>query len=269
MAPEQSLSTLTDVVPQTERTPKPYPIVFVHGAWHAAWCWQEHFLPYFAQHGYTVHTPNLRQHGGVVDTRALRRCRLDDYVADLAATVAALEGECILVGHSMGGLVVQKYLERASAKAAMLLAPVPIHGALGATLRTMRRIPWHFLKANLQLRLYPLIENEELARDAFFSPDIEPPQLKAYFARLQDESYLAFLDMVIFRLPRPKRINTPILVLGAEDDAIFRPAEIQRTARAYGSEAQIFPNMAHDMMLERDWQAVANTMRQWLQHQGL
>jgi hypothetical protein len=28
------------------------PILFVHGMWHAAWCWAEHFLPYFAQHGY-------------------------------------------------------------------------------------------------------------------------------------------------------------------------------------------------------------------------
>ncbi|PRC62971.1 alpha/beta hydrolase, partial [Mycobacterium sp. ITM-2017-0098] len=22
----------------------PAPLLFVHGAWHAAWCWDEHFL---------------------------------------------------------------------------------------------------------------------------------------------------------------------------------------------------------------------------------
>ena len=46
---------------------KPYPIVFVHGAWHGAWCWEEHFLDYFAQHGYVVLAFDLRQHGAAVD----------------------------------------------------------------------------------------------------------------------------------------------------------------------------------------------------------
>ncbi len=30
------------------------PILFVHGAWHGAWCW-ENFLPYFAERGYESH----------------------------------------------------------------------------------------------------------------------------------------------------------------------------------------------------------------------
>ena len=29
----------------------PAPLLFVHGAWHAAWCWDEHFLSYFADRG--------------------------------------------------------------------------------------------------------------------------------------------------------------------------------------------------------------------------
>jgi pimeloyl-ACP methyl ester carboxylesterase len=24
--------------------PRPTPLLFVHGAWHGAWCWAEHFL---------------------------------------------------------------------------------------------------------------------------------------------------------------------------------------------------------------------------------
>jgi hypothetical protein len=23
------------------------PLLFVHGSYHSAWCWQEHFMPYF------------------------------------------------------------------------------------------------------------------------------------------------------------------------------------------------------------------------------
>jgi pimeloyl-ACP methyl ester carboxylesterase len=30
----------------------PVPLLFVHGAWHGAWCWDEHFLDLFADKGY-------------------------------------------------------------------------------------------------------------------------------------------------------------------------------------------------------------------------
>jgi pimeloyl-ACP methyl ester carboxylesterase len=33
---------------------RPTPILFVHGAWHGAWCWEENFLPYFAGKGYST-----------------------------------------------------------------------------------------------------------------------------------------------------------------------------------------------------------------------
>ena len=75
---------------------------------------------------------------------------------------------------------------------------------------------------------------------------------------MQDESYLGFWDMLIFRLPSPKKVSTPMIVLGAEKDTIFSVKEIQSTAKAYGTEAVIFENMAHDMMLEKKWKSVAD-----------
>ena len=35
-------------------TPHPTPVLFVHGAWHGAWCWEEHFLDFFADRGHRV-----------------------------------------------------------------------------------------------------------------------------------------------------------------------------------------------------------------------
>ncbi len=26
----------------------PVPLLFVHGGWHGAWCWDDHFLDFFA-----------------------------------------------------------------------------------------------------------------------------------------------------------------------------------------------------------------------------
>lgn len=34
---------------------RPVPVVFVHGAWHGAWCRAERFLPNFARHGYAAY----------------------------------------------------------------------------------------------------------------------------------------------------------------------------------------------------------------------
>ena len=72
----------------------------------------------------------------------------------------------------------------------------------------------------------------------------------ACFADLQDESYRAYLDMMVFALPRPARIHTPMLVLGGELDRVFTVAEVRATARAYRTEAEIFAGMGHDLMLD-------------------
>jgi pimeloyl-ACP methyl ester carboxylesterase len=247
----------------------PTPLLFVHGAWHGSWCWNEHFLPYFAQHGYASHTFDLRGHGKSEGEKRLRWTRIADYVADVEQITRQLDRPPVLIGHSMGGLVVQKYLETHSVPAAVLLASVPPSGALRTTLRIARHHPLPFLKANGTLKLYPIVATPALTREAFFPERMPDAQVQQYFTYIQNESYRAFLDMVVFSLPRPERVKTPVLVLGAECDTIFTPAEVQATARAYHTEATIFPSMAHDMMLGDNWQDVADHIAHWLTKSGL
>lgn len=44
----------------------PVPILFVHGGAHAAWCWDDHFLDYFAENGFRA----LAVSRGAFDRRA-------------------------------------------------------------------------------------------------------------------------------------------------------------------------------------------------------
>jgi alpha-beta hydrolase superfamily lysophospholipase len=169
----------------------------------------------------------------------------------------------------MGGLLVQKYLESHQAPAAVLLASAPPTGVIPTTLRIARRHPLAFLKANLTLSLYPIIGAPSLMQEAFFSADMPQEKLASYFTRMQDESYCAFLDMLGLDLPRSKRLKMPMLVLGAAKDTMFYPRAIEATAQAYGAQVEIFPDMAHDMMLEAGWQAVANRILSWLKEKGL
>lgn len=247
----------------------PTPILLVHGAWHGPWCWTEHFLPYLAECGYSSYALGLRGHGSSPGRERLRFTRVAEYVSDVAQVAAQLPAPPVLIGHSMGGLVVQKYLEQHAAPAGVLMASVPPAGALRTALRFAGRHPLEFAQVNLTWSLYPLVHTPELAREALFSADFPIDLLNRYFPQIQDESYLGFWDMMFFSLPKPRKVKTPLLVLGAAKDVIFHPDEIQATARAYHTQAEIFPDMAHDMMLELGWRSVAKRIVAWLQSQSL
>jgi alpha-beta hydrolase superfamily lysophospholipase len=70
--------------------------------------------------------------------------------------------------------------------------------------------------------------------------------------------------MVVLDLPKPAKAPPPMLVLGAARDNMLRPSEIQATAKAYGTEAEIVSDIAHNVMLELRWQSVAERIFRWL-----
>jgi pimeloyl-ACP methyl ester carboxylesterase len=240
------------------------PILFVHGMSHAAWCWAEHFLPYFASHGYVSHALSLRGHGGSEGRERLRWTSLDEYVSDVVQVAATMPRPPVLVGHSMGGMIVQKYLGAFAIPAAVLMASAPPRGVARATLRVALRHPLAFVKANLTMSMMPMFGTPQLAREALFSAGMPQDKVARYFSRLQDESYRAYLDMMGLSLPRSSQVKSPILVMGAADDCIISQKEIETTARTYRTQAVVFPGMAHDMMLEAKWQAVADRILEWL-----
>ncbi len=247
---------------------QPTPLLFVHGSLHAAWCWDVHFLDYFAQHGFAAHAVDLRGHGQSDGRENLRWTRISDYVEDLADAARQLPGPPVLIGHSMGGFIIQKYLEGHDAPGAVLLSSPPSTGLLGTALRIARRSPLAFAQANLTLSLLPVIATPELAREAFFSDDLPDDQLRGYWKLMQDESYLAFLDMVALDLPRPAKTKTPLLVLGVGRDNMIQPGEIKALARAYDTQAEFIPDVAHNSMLELGWKAVADRILVWLKEQA-
>ncbi len=243
-------------------TAHPTPLLFVHGAWHGAWCWEEHFLDHFAEQGFRVSALDLRRHGSSPARGRFRTRRLRHYVADVAEVAATFDTPPIVIGHSMGGMVVQKYLEKHPAPAGVLVASGPPRGVIGITLKVLRRRPLTFLRMNATWSLYPLVADPGDARALFFSDRLDDVTVLGYTARLQDEAYLAFLDMLLLDLPRPKRVSAPVLVLGGELDAIFPPREVHATAAAYGTTAVMFDG-AHDLMLEPCWPEVAEAIEDW------
>ena len=42
------------------------PLVFIHGSYHAGWCWAEHWMPFLAAKGYETYSISLRGTSGTL-----------------------------------------------------------------------------------------------------------------------------------------------------------------------------------------------------------
>jgi non-heme chloroperoxidase len=240
------------------------PLLFVHGAYTAAWCWEEHYLSWFAARGYEAHAVSLSGHGGSRGRDRLDSLSIDDYVSDVVETIATLRAPPVLIGHSMGGFVVQKYLERHPAPGAALMCAVPPQGLMSSAFGLM------FGKPGLIRDLNRLMGGgqvgAETLRDALFAQPVEGDDLKRFLRFSQPESHRAIWDMTLFNLPSPARLKgTPLLVLGAELDHLIPASLVEMTARTYGVTAEIFAGMGHGLMLERDWELPAQRIFKWLE----
>ena len=253
---------------QPASSPRPTPLLFVHGASHGAWYWTN-FLDYFSEHGYAAYAPNLRGHGGSEGRERLRWAHLRDFVQDVTQVAAGLYRPPVVIGHSSGGLIVQKYLETQPAAAGILLASVPPAGILALNLRLARRHPREVLRTLLAFSPHAYLATPRLVRESFFSTGCPDDVVNECWRRIEPDSALASLEMMGFGLPRPERVNVPMLVMGAANDREILPTEVEATARAYGTRAVIFPDLAHHMMLDPGWPAVAERMLAWLAEQGL
>jgi alpha-beta hydrolase superfamily lysophospholipase len=149
------------------------------------------------------------------------------------------------------------------------MTSIPPRGNLGNALRWIRQRPTHFAKMTFTGKALPYISPPQLARERFFSSHTPEDDVRKYAARLQEDSSRIGIDCLLLRLPRPTRVTTPLLVLGAEEDTAHTRKEILATARAYGTEAEFFPDMGHNMMLEPGWAAVAERIHTWLGAHGL
>lgn len=82
--------------------------LLIHGAWHGAWCWEK-IVPLLESAGHRVITIDLPGHGK--DQTPISEVSLVVYTDRVVAAIDKLDQEVILVGHSMGGIVVSQAAE--------------------------------------------------------------------------------------------------------------------------------------------------------------
>lgn len=241
------------------------PLLFVHGTGHAAWCWDEYFLPYFADKGFDCYALSLRGHGKSEGLDKLKWASIADHVSDVSRVASGLSKTPVVIGHSLGGLVVQKYLEVHDAPAAILITPSPSEGMFRSGFWLPFKHPVLMMKIAFAQDYSIMFATPELARRFLFSEDTSIEKIAGYVKRFGKESYRANLESM-FNLPDTSKIRTKMLVLGAGEDALVSKRAIEKTARVYNADLKFFPKMGHDLMLEDNWQEVADHMIGWLRN---
>jgi alpha-beta hydrolase superfamily lysophospholipase len=109
------------------------------------------------------------------------------------------------------------------------------------------------------------VSTPALVREHLFAPNTPDELVTRSASLVQRESLRAlYLDCAFLNLPKPERVKTPVLTLGAEHDGIISQDEVHATARSYGTEAEIFSEMGHNMMMEPGWRDVAERIAAWL-----
>lgn len=230
-------------------------LVFVHGMSHGAWCWKEYFIPYFEQLGYECLAVNLPGHENPGSKKAIHYS-LEAYVEALANTVDSLAEDPIIIGHSMGGMILQKYLLKGRCKQAILLASVPPSGVLLPSLRVLIKHPGgikYLFQANLLgvFRKYPIL---------MFGSNIRTGE---YVDKMCAESFWAYLQLMIPLLRIKKGI--PVLVMGGTEDHLISVNEFKQTAKVYGAELMLMDGGSHDLMLDPDCARYADKIYAWMQ----
>jgi non-heme chloroperoxidase len=228
-------------------------VLFLHGAFGGAWCWAEHFMPYFAARGFDAYALSLRAHGespGWLDAAGI-----DDYVADLEQAIETIGEAPIVVAHSLGGLVAQRYAERARLPALVLLASAPPQGVGPVLTQLAWSRPW--LAAELIGLAHTGFITQRGLHEALFANPVDAVDLARWHRRTQRESLRALGEAVWPGRASPRLRADRVFVLGGADDTLVPPPLTRLCAQSLGTRAEIVPRIGHGMMLDRGWEGVA------------
>lgn len=244
---------------QAKRTAPP--ILFIHGGFHGAWCWADHFMPWFSSHGFDCYAVSYRDHGESERTGRHNEWRLQDYVDDVRWAAAQLPKKPILVGHSLGGSIAQKLAKESGYPALILLAPSPIGGSNRAAIRMVFNFPGPMLRGLIKGDLTAALP---AFLSFFLSADLPEEERDQIAARCSGLSSLKSAnDAFYLDCPKPEMLGIPVLVASGEKDWSIPRYKNVKLANAYDGEHIVVPT-AHDIMCDTHWKSAADQILDWL-----
>ncbi len=252
----------------------PRTLLFIHGMYMTPLCW-EGWIVRFGDRGHRCLAPAWPGRDEVVETLRARhpdprlgRLSLADVLDRYETLIRSLHEKPVLVGHSMGGLIVQLLLQRGLASAGIALDSAPPAGLFTPS--------WSFLKANWG-HIHPFAppgRPVEMSfrrfQYAFMNGLPLQAQREAYARYVVPESRrvplqsLTRLARVAFRKP-----GAPLLLIAGEADHIIPASLNRRNHRKYERPDSItdfksFPGRTHFILGQEGWEEVADFCEAWI-----
>lgn len=250
-------------------------VVFVHGMFMTPLCWEK-WEPYFQAKGYRTLAPAWPQHDTPVEAQRgahpsakLAALTLPEVVEHYRQVIRGLGEKPILVGHSMGGLIVQLLLQEGLGVAGIAIDSAPPKGVIS--------LKYSFLKSNWPV-ISPSASLDEpipASLDAFryaFVNCLPAAEQQAAFdryavpeSRRVGKGPTTPAATIDFARPR-----APLLLIAGGEDHIIPPGLNRSNYDKYSRSASItdfrqFPGRCHFIIGQTGWEEVADYALAWIQ----
>lgn len=239
------------------------PIIFVHGAWCGNWVW-ENLLREFGDQEYEYHFAELPFRNAAEDSQVSEANfnLYRDSVYEVVRRVEATTGQKpIMIGHSLGGVIVQSLASLGVVERAVLIAPACPGGVFQITPKMLQVFSWWitrwgFWKTSTKMPF------EHFHRYLLNGWDKNEAEL--FYSRLVRDSgrvlaQIAFWHSSTF-VPA-EAVACPVLCLAGSRDQITTPSMVKFLADRYRGryieydashflfqEKKHLPRVAHDIL---------------------
>ena len=249
-------------------------ILFIHGMYMTPTVWDK-WQSWFQNHGYNTYAPAWPHHALSVaeqnekhpDTE-LAQLTLDDVITHYEDLIQDLDEPPLIIGHSMGGLIAQKLLEKGITAGAVALNSAPPKGVLS--------FKFSFIKANLP-HLNLLLSSSEPAQLSFkqfgyaFANDMAAEKQQDIY-----KNYMVPESRKVGRGPlgndgkiNPRTAREPLLIIAGGKDHIIPDSLNRSNFKKYRNSPShtdfiTFQNRNHLTVLQPGWENVAEYILQWV-----
>jgi pimeloyl-ACP methyl ester carboxylesterase len=260
------------------------PVIFIHGLWLHASSWAP-WRDYFEAAGYSTRAPGWPDEADTVaaaraNPHAVANHSIDDIVAHYERIVSTLDTIPILVGHSFGGLIVEKMLGQGIGRAAIAIDPAQIKGVLPLPLAQLRSaLPALANPLNLT-RAVSLTKSEfrygfgnaltEHESDDLYDKWNIPSPAKPLFQA-------AAANFVLHSQAKVDTANDtrgPLLLISGSADHTVPDVSTRATFKQYRHSLALtqfkqFEGRGHSLVIDSGWRDVARECLAWLRQSDL
>ncbi len=239
------------------------PLLFVHGSYCGAWIWTRYFLPAFEQGGWYGAAISLRGHGESGGEDQINSYGIEQYLEDIEQGTHLFQTEPVLIGHSMGGYLVQKYALEHKIRGQVLLSAPSLMGLQNSSRFIATHRPMLALQLGILITIGPEKTNERVIYDALFGDRQSAEKLATTFPPLRRESarFCFEANFPDFRTPK---YPVPTLALIGDRDSFVPEFDSRYEAQFWTGKAKTLPNVPHGLMIADCWPEVAKEIMGWL-----